>query len=111
MYQLIPKQTSPAVKVFLNICTVEGDARVNENIGLGMYHTLFIRYHNEVENLLFHLNGHWTGERLYQEARRVVSAVLQHITYNEFLPLVVGPAVIKEFELDIVDSGHYQGSK
>ena len=32
----------------------------------------------------------WNDERLYFEARRVVIAEIQHIVFNEWLPLITG---------------------
>src|SRR5688572_29329788 len=72
---------------------ISGDPRVNENAGLGMIHIVLIRWHNHVEEQLHHLNGHWQGEQLFQETRRIMVATLEHITFNEWLPLLLGPTI------------------
>jgi len=82
---------------------------VNENLGLGLFHTLFTRQHNWVEEQLHDINPLWNGERLFQETRKIIVASLQHIIYNEFLPLVLGPANIKKYELDLLANGYFTG--
>lgn len=69
-----------------------GDERANENSLLLAVHTLFIREHNRYIGILCAKHPEWRGdgERLYQEARRYVTAVLQAITFNEFLPALLG---------------------
>lgn len=71
-------------------CFKSGDSRANEHVGLAALHTLWVREHNRVADELTNLNPHWLDEITFQEARRVVVAQLQHITYAEFLPLVLG---------------------
>ncbi|XP_062887105.1 myeloperoxidase-like isoform X2 [Mobula hypostoma] len=67
-----------------------GDARANENMVLLSFHTIFLREHNRLARKLKRLNLHWSGETIYQEARKIIGAFQQIITYRDYIPLVIG---------------------
>lgn len=71
-------------------CIRPGDGRVREQPALTSFHIVFTRKHNQIASLLEKLNPHWSDEKLFQEARRIVGALVQHITYREFLPIILG---------------------
>lgn len=62
-------------------------------------HILFAREHNRIADKLGRLNPRASDEMLYQEARRIVIAEMQHVIYNEYLPSVIGPMQMKRFRL------------
>lgn len=72
-------------------CFMGGDIRVNEQLALLAMHTLWFREHNRLASELKRINSHWNDERLYQEARKIVGALMQRITYDHWLPKVLGP--------------------
>lgn len=76
-----------------------GEIRVNEQLVLTCMHTLLAREHNRLAKALAIVNPHWDDEILFQEARRIVIAEIQHITYNEFLPILLGKDVMEKFGL------------
>ena len=45
------------------------------------------------------LNHHWDDETIFQESRHIVAALVQHITYNEFLPMMLGKEVMHQHDL------------
>jgi len=64
-----------------------------------------MREHNRVASQLQLMNSHWHDERLYQESRKILGAEMQHITYNEWLPIVLGNKYVEENNLSPLPSG------
>ncbi len=76
---------------------VAGDARANENTELTAIHTLFMREHNRLAAKYAAEHPTWTDEQIYQQARRIVAAEMQAITYNEFLPALLGEGALRAY--------------
>ncbi|KAF7479328.1 lactoperoxidase [Marmota monax] len=76
-------------------CFLAGDARASEQILLATSHTLFLREHNRLARELKTLNPQWDGEKLYQEARKILGAFMQIITFRDYLPIVLGAEMQK----------------
>ncbi|CAH2040567.1 unnamed protein product, partial [Iphiclides podalirius] len=85
-------------------CFNTGDIRSNMHPWLTGLHSLWVREHNRVARALAALNPEWNSDRLYHEARRVVVAELQHITYKHWLPALTGKAFEELYES--YDSGY-----
>ncbi len=76
---------------------VAGDVRANEQIGLTVMHTLFVREHNFHAERIAENNPGFSGEEIFQRARRMVIAQMQVITFREFLPLILGDDALSEY--------------
>lgn len=81
-----------------SIFFVAGDVRANEQVGLTAMHTLFVREHNRLADEIAAANPDLTDEEIYQQARAIVIAEIQAITYNEFLPALLGPDAIAPYQ-------------
>ena len=79
-----------------------GDSRANENTALASMHTVWVRLHNyyageidkrgENNPTRFQTIAPNQPDRntiIYEEARKIVIAILQHIFYNEWLPKII----------------------
>jgi peroxidase len=74
-----------------------GDVRANQSVELMALHTLFVREHNRIANAIQADNPGFSDERLYQLARRLVGAEIQAITYNEWIPALLGPNALPAY--------------
>ena len=74
-----------------------GDVRANEQVGLTAMHTLFLREHNRLTTQIRQTNPDSAGDDVYERARRKVGAFIQAITYNEFLPVLLGPKALRPY--------------
>jgi hypothetical protein len=75
-----------------------GDVRANEQIGLTAMHTLFVREHNRLAAALLEEHPDWPGDRIFEESRRHVAALMQVITYREFLPALLGDDALPPYQ-------------
>ncbi|XP_014215502.1 peroxidase-like [Copidosoma floridanum] len=90
-------------------CFRAGDIRLSEQPALISLHVVFLRLHNSLAARMAGLNQHWGDEKVFQETRRIVGAIVQHVTYREFLPIVLGHDVMKLFDIELRPRGYYDG--
>jgi RHS repeat-associated protein len=76
---------------------VAGDVRSSENPALTALHTLLLREHNRLAAAIAADEPSLNDEQIYQRARRLVGGLVQHITYQEFLPLLLGANAIPAY--------------
>ena len=72
---------------------VTGDPRVMENPELTAVTILFMREHNFWVSSLSKSHSDWTGDQLYDMAKAITTAEYQNIVYQEYLPVLIGPAL------------------
>jgi peroxidase len=75
-----------------------GDVRAQENPDLTALQTLFLREHNFQVDRLHEQHPHWSGDKLYETAKAITTAEMVNITYNEFLPHLLGEDAIAPYQ-------------
>ncbi|XP_032902286.1 eosinophil peroxidase-like [Amblyraja radiata] len=84
-------------------CFIAGDVRVNEQLALLSFHTMFLREHNRIAKELKRLNPHWDGDTIYHETRKIMGAFQQIINHRDYVPILIGSEAMERFLPD------YQG--
>ncbi|WP_231954236.1 peroxidase family protein [Pirellulimonas nuda] len=75
-----------------------GDIRANENVALTSMHTLWVREHNRLAGEIAAADPSLSDEEVYQAARSIVIAQVQAITYNQWLPALLGIDAIEDYQ-------------
>ena len=71
--------------------------KANEQVGLTTMHTVFLRLHNNMGGELYDLNRSLTGDEIYYTVRKIIGAIMQKITYNDWLPTILGMIIFITF--------------
>ncbi|XP_012281785.1 dual oxidase 2 isoform X2 [Orussus abietinus] len=67
-----------------------GNPRGNENPFLLTFGIVWFRWHNHLAYRIKRINPNWSGDKIFNEARKWVIATQQHIVTNEWLPMWLG---------------------
>jgi len=66
-----------------------------------------MREHRRIADGLASINSHWSDDELFEETRKLVGAQIQHITYSEFLPRVLGEETIDKYNIRLLTDGFF----
>lgn len=107
--ELLPQTDKhPECKSPSGYCFIAGDGRASEQPGLTAIHTTFLREHNRIVEGLRAVNPQWDEAKLFNHARRIVSAQNQHISFNEFLPRLLSWNAVNLYGLKLLPQGYYK---
>lgn len=77
---------------------VLGDVRANENSLLTALHTVLLREHNFWAKIISDASPELSDDAIYHKARVMVESIMQSITWNEWLPIVLGPDALPPYQ-------------
>lgn len=99
----VDRHSGLVIYVFFSL----GDGRASEQPGLTAIHTIWLREHNRIVEGLKGVNPHWDAELLFEHTRRIVTAELTHIIYNEFLPRLLSWNAVNLYGLKLLPAGKW----
>ncbi|CAN8025603.1 unnamed protein product [Ixodes persulcatus] len=108
--ELLPRSFHPTTDRCSNpsqnqYCFRAGDERANEHPGLTSIHTVWLRQHNLLADTFRGFNPNLSDETLFQTSKRIVESQFAHIVYKEWLPIVLGPGLMSQYQLTPKTSG------
>lgn len=80
-------------------CFAGGDSRLMENTLLAGIQTQWVRAHNIFARELVTIRPDWKNndEILYEETKKILSALHQRYVYEDWLPILIGPTATQKF--------------
>ncbi|XP_041978546.1 peroxidasin homolog pxn-2 isoform X2 [Aricia agestis] len=83
--------------------------KCNDGSPTAPLYKILLAEHNRIAGELYSMNPFWEDDAIFLEARRAVAAIIQHITYNEFLPVLLGEVGMAKAELKLTSLGFWRG--
>lgn len=69
---------------------------------------LLVHEHNRIAAIFRKINPHWDGATIFEESRRLIIAEIQHITYTQYLPLLLGDSTYAVSIKNYIHIGRYR---
>ncbi|CAI5451437.1 unnamed protein product [Caenorhabditis angaria] len=90
-------------------CFTCGDFRNSLHPALIPIHTIFIKQHNRLAQMIRQARNTLRDEQIFQIARKIMIAQWQHFVYSEYLPNILPMAVRRKFDIVPLARGNYRG--
>lgn len=72
-----------------------------------MLYLALLLEHNRVAETLFNINPLLNDDELFYESRKIIVAEIQHITMNEFVPVLLGQEVSNLLDMTTQKGNHF----
>ncbi|XP_061193219.1 peroxidase-like protein 3 [Saccostrea echinata] len=89
-----------------DFCQLAGDERSNEFPSLGGLHVVFLRLHNIIAIKLRQITG-LSSQDVFLETKKIMGAIMQQVTYGEYLPAILGKETRKKLSLNLRQKGYW----